>query len=301
MGVVGDDDCGDAALAGVEDHPHDRLAVRRVERARRLVGQEEMALADDGAGDRDPLALAAGELVGIVAGPIGEAELLERGHAGDRAPYAPECRRARAAATTFSSGGQTREQVEVLEDVADGPPAKARLVVSRHRSTATLPSMRTSPLVGSSRLPAIVSKRRLARSRRTHHRDEMALVDGEVDALEGVDGGLALAVGLGDVVEFEQAHRLLDRPSHSRCSNRAVVHRRVYAVYYQNLLMSRAFRIQQLLIAPAATERVSDADWARAAPRAVPRGSAAASSDPRLARRGGRPPGPPRRRAGRRG
>ena len=45
-----------------------------------------MALADDGSGDRDPLAFATGELIGIVPGPIGDAEPLERRHAGSLGP-----------------------------------------------------------------------------------------------------------------------------------------------------------------------------------------------------------------------
>ena len=77
---MGDHDRRDTLLAGREDHPHDRFAVRRVERARRLVGEEQVALPDDGAGNGDALALTAGELVGIVRRPIGEPELLEGRH-----------------------------------------------------------------------------------------------------------------------------------------------------------------------------------------------------------------------------
>jgi hypothetical protein len=40
-----------------------------------------------------------------------------------------------------------------------------------------------------------VHERGLARARRAHHGDEALLLDGDVDAVEGVDGGLAAAVG----------------------------------------------------------------------------------------------------------
>ena len=59
------------------DQPHDRLAVGRVQRARRLVGQQQPVLADHGAGDGHPLPLAAGQLVGEVLGPVAQAKLLE--------------------------------------------------------------------------------------------------------------------------------------------------------------------------------------------------------------------------------
>ena len=60
-----------------EDQAHHGLAVGRVERARRLVGQQQAALAHDGSRDGDPLALAAGELVGVVLGAIAQPELFE--------------------------------------------------------------------------------------------------------------------------------------------------------------------------------------------------------------------------------
>ena len=69
--LVGHHHAGRAAVAGLAQQAHDGLAVDRVERAGRLVGQEQLALADDGAGDGDPLALAAGQVVGEVLGPLG--------------------------------------------------------------------------------------------------------------------------------------------------------------------------------------------------------------------------------------
>ena len=71
----------------VGDH-HDRLAVIAVERlqqvedlvaslaievAGRLVAKEQRRIGHDGAGDADPLLLAAGQLTRIVLRPVGEA------------------------------------------------------------------------------------------------------------------------------------------------------------------------------------------------------------------------------------
>ena len=103
VGVVGDDDRGDPAVARVEDHLHHGLAVRRVERPRRLVGEEEVALADHGASDRDPLALAAGELIGIVPGPVGEPELLERATIPASCAFVPQMPSSSSGSATFSA------------------------------------------------------------------------------------------------------------------------------------------------------------------------------------------------------
>ena len=95
---MGDNDRGHAPLAGVEDHPHHDLAIGRVERTRWLVGQEKLALADDGSGDGDSLTLTAGELIGVVVGPIGQPELLERGEPRLTCACGPRRRRARGEA-----------------------------------------------------------------------------------------------------------------------------------------------------------------------------------------------------------
>src|ERR1700728_2096756 len=78
MGVVSDHHSGHAALAGVKNHSHDRLAIGGIERTRWLIGKEEFAVTDNGTGDGNALALATGELIGIVPDAIGQTKLLER-------------------------------------------------------------------------------------------------------------------------------------------------------------------------------------------------------------------------------
>ena len=75
---MGHNDCRDAALACVKDHPHHRLAVGRVKCARRLIGEKEPALTDQGASYRNALALTARQLIGEVFGTVGQPELFER-------------------------------------------------------------------------------------------------------------------------------------------------------------------------------------------------------------------------------
>ena len=74
---MGDDHRGEPLAAGRDDEPHDGLAARRVERARRLVREQQLPLSDRRSGDRDPLALATRELVGEVVRSLGQAQLLE--------------------------------------------------------------------------------------------------------------------------------------------------------------------------------------------------------------------------------
>ena len=61
------------ALSSVEQRQH-LGGGGAVEVAGRLVGQEQRRLGDQRPGHRDPLLLAAGELVGLVVGPVGEAD-----------------------------------------------------------------------------------------------------------------------------------------------------------------------------------------------------------------------------------
>src|SRR5262245_42262310 len=64
VGLVGDDDDGDAVTVQVLEQGHDLDAGPRVESASGLVGQDEYRFVDKGAGDGDALLLTAGELRG---------------------------------------------------------------------------------------------------------------------------------------------------------------------------------------------------------------------------------------------
>jgi hypothetical protein len=55
---VRDEDSGHAAFGGCTQQSHDGFAVDRVQGARRFVGEQEPAVADDSAGDGHPLSLA---------------------------------------------------------------------------------------------------------------------------------------------------------------------------------------------------------------------------------------------------
>src|ERR1035441_6012428 len=76
---VGDENDRQAAFA-IErpDRPQNLLGRLRVEVARRLVGEQDRRVVDQGAGHRHALLLAAGKLVGMVARALGEAEQGQR-------------------------------------------------------------------------------------------------------------------------------------------------------------------------------------------------------------------------------
>ena len=79
IGFMGDDDNGNATLA-IErlQRLHDLMRVPGIEIAGRLVRKQQDRIVDQGARDGDALLLAAGQLPGRVALPVGQAEQLER-------------------------------------------------------------------------------------------------------------------------------------------------------------------------------------------------------------------------------
>ena len=145
-------------LQAERTQPHHAFAVHGVERAGRLVGQQQPAVADDRPGDGHPLALAAGQLVGVAIGRD------RRGRARSSAARAAPRRRLAPTAVELQrerdvlDRGQPGQQVEVLEHVADRPAAQPGPVVARHREHVDWPSMlhltRWSPPRG---VPAMVS------------------------------------------------------------------------------------------------------------------------------------------------
>ena len=144
---------------------------RAVEVAGRLVGQHDRRLADERAGDRHALALAAGELAGPVPQPVAEARPA-------RAPPPPRRRRSRERRRRGRAARRRRcrravsavEQVELLEHEADRPgPQRRQLAVGqrrRRRAPASADRARRRPVERADH----VQQRRLARARRADDR-----------------------------------------------------------------------------------------------------------------------------------
>src|SRR5262245_59906593 len=75
---VGDQDDGNALSIQRLKQLHEFLTGAAVEVARRFVGQDELRFVDQGTRDGDTLLLAAGELIGMVMRPVGEADHFQR-------------------------------------------------------------------------------------------------------------------------------------------------------------------------------------------------------------------------------
>ena len=94
--------------------------------------RSSVGLTHDRAGDGDPLALAAGQLVRVVVQPVAQADTFQgdRGPAAALAGEACRCRAGRSA--TLSSAVTPSREVELLEDEPDGEGAqRGELVVAQ--------------------------------------------------------------------------------------------------------------------------------------------------------------------------
>ena len=107
------------------DQQHDLLPGLGVELAGRLVGQQQPRPVRQRAGDRDPLLLAAGELVGPVLRPRLRGPTSSSSSATRRSRAFGSAPTMRSGTSTFSAARQDRDQAERLEHERDRPPADA--------------------------------------------------------------------------------------------------------------------------------------------------------------------------------
>jgi hypothetical protein len=98
---------------------------------------------------------------------------------------------------------QHRHQVIELEDETDVVAAPRRQLPGAHRVDA-LPVDVNLTAAGRIQSADQVEQRRLARTRWAHQRDEVALVDVQVDAVQHLDLFRAALVGLGEVANADQ-------------------------------------------------------------------------------------------------
>ena len=157
-----------------------------VEAAGGLVGEQQARFADDGAGDRDALSLAARELPWMVAQAMPEAHAFERDlcagtalacrHPGVKQPSCHVVERCHPVG-----------EVKLLEDKSDcvGPKRREFGVVHAHHIVA---SNAGCTLGGAVERADDVEHGRLAAATGPDDREQFALVDGEVDAVQGHGG-----------------------------------------------------------------------------------------------------------------
>ena len=180
-------------------HLHPR---QRVERAERLVQQQQPGPADQGAGQRHALALAARQHGRPVAGAVGEADIGQRPRRRCRQP-APR------AMPTLSSTALPGQQARVLEQHPHARrQARERPAVEQdvaRRSAVSRPASRRSSVL-------------LPQPRAPDHGDELARLDGEIEPFQH----RPVAEALGDAVAGRRRGRAPRVDGQRRCRATAV-------------------------------------------------------------------------------
>ena len=198
---MGDDDDRNALLAAsVLQQLQDLLAGFIVKCARGLVAQKQLGVLCQCAGNGHALLLAARKLRGEVGEALTQANLAKRLLGIER--IRADLRRK----LNIFERRQVGDQIVELEDKADVGAAvfhELRLVSGAHIA----PVHRHG--AGSRRIHAAqnVERRGLAGTRSTQNDGELAALDRKARAVECVNAGVALAVCLDDVFEFDISHR----------------------------------------------------------------------------------------------
>jgi len=91
----------------------------------------------------------------------------------------------------------TRQQVETLKHEAEVIAPQQRALVARQLFDADTLEF-VAAAAGRVEAAEDVHRCRLARTAGTHDGDEVTGIDGEIDALQSLEGGLPAAIGLGD-------------------------------------------------------------------------------------------------------
>ncbi len=176
--IVGGHEHGGAAGVHVLEQGHDLLRHLGVEVARGLVGQQQHGLVDERAGDGHPLLLAARELQRVGVHLVVQADRLQ---SGERAPLLL----LRGHGQDAQHEGHVLEdrlalqELEVLEDDADGPPQLGDLPLRDRGHVA--PADQDLPLRRQLLAEHELQEGGLARPRGPGEEAELALVDVQRD------------------------------------------------------------------------------------------------------------------------
>ena len=201
VALVGDDHHRHAVFLHVLQHAHDVARGGRVERAGRLVGEQELRLRDQRAGDRHALLLAARQLRRQVLSAIREPdpiEVLERDRVALFARNALVVERQRHVLGRVLE----RDEVKRLEHEADELAAIGRrpgFGKAAHVDAVQPVFALVEPVEQTEQ----VHQGRLARPGGSHDGDQLARTDVEVDPLEDVEPVLADRVALVEVAKSD--------------------------------------------------------------------------------------------------
>ena len=180
---------------------HDLYARFAVERAGRLVGEQDVRVVDDGARDGHALHLAAGHLVRRLVELVAKTDLFQHLD-GARTPLLARDARERQRELDICQHALVRDEVVALKDEADGVVA-VRVpvaVVILLRGAAVDDEVTGGVAVQTA---DDVQQRGLAAAGLAQNCDELALTKGDVDALERLNLRRAGLIDLGDVFQFQ--------------------------------------------------------------------------------------------------
>lgn len=218
--VVGREEHGRARLVDVLEQPEDVDGELRIEVARRLVGQDERWLADDGARHGDALLFAAAEHLRPIVAATCEPDALERlaDTSADEPMRQPHHLEGDGDVVEHGPAG---DELEVLEDEPDVPAQSRDRVVGEPGDVATQEQDASIvDTLGSMHEP---QQGALAGARRPRDEHELAALDRERHATEH---RLVGSVRLVDVLEDEdrppRGRRVVAMPLSQRLSKRPV-------------------------------------------------------------------------------
>ena len=198
--IVRDDDDGAAVLVcDAGEQPRDVGTACGVERGRRLVGEDQIGIADHRARNRDALLLAAAELVRVRVRPMCQTEHGKRSAACffDRGAF--RATELQGHGHVFP-GPERRQQIVVLENETDLIPSKDAQVVLRGALDRAVADVDT-PGGRLADAAQDLQQRAFAASRRAHEEEDLAATHVERDAAHGMDGGISGAIDHGNVFQ----------------------------------------------------------------------------------------------------
>jgi len=183
----------------------DLLAIDAVEVAGGLVCEKDRGAIDERAGNGAALLFAAGKFGRAVAAARGETDMLECGLDARGALGAVDFGEAERKLDVFREG-HAREEIEGLEDHADGIAAVAGEfdgIDGGEVASADVDSAGGGAVEPSQE----IEKGGLAGAGTAEECDEFALADFEGDVVDGGDGGVAEVVVAGDVLGLDEGWR----------------------------------------------------------------------------------------------
>jgi hypothetical protein len=198
---VSHDDGGHAqAPVQVEQQLMNTLAGLVIQITGRLVGKQQPRAQDQGAGQGNPLLLPARQLHRTVVQALGKPHSFEH-FPGDLLGLTPGYALDQGRHHGVLQRVELGQQVMELEHEPDGAVAERRQLVGR-KGADILAADVDAALGRSVQGSQQVEQGALARSRGTHHRHHLPLLDLEVRALEHFDGLVAQPEGLFQIGDF---------------------------------------------------------------------------------------------------